>query len=628
MSFIRKICLFFKVLFHGIIWLFFGRNVRKFLKIWSTYKYGGIRLCWERAKEKFRTIYYPYDHKRNQLTDTQSDFLFKKFKKKPLISIITPVYRIDTKWLEKCINSVAEQHYSNWELILVDDASGRADIEELLKSRASQDERIIVVTLERNSGIAAATNFGIQHAKGEFIGFLDHDDELTPDALTWIIWAVNKYPEALWFYSDEDKISPKDKCYGPHFKPDFSPELLLSNMFTCHFSVYSTRIINQVKGIRLGFDGAQDHDLALRVSEIVPANKIIHIPRILYHWRSIPGSAALFTGEKPKAPESGRKAVREALERRNLKGSVTSNKICPTLYQIEFQPQNYPDVSIIIPTRNSLSLLRKCLDSLRVKTNYPNYEVIVIDNQSSEPKFLEYIRQQQSDGLIKVIRYDKPFNHSEMNNIAVKSVNSELVVFMNNDIEIITDNWLEQLVATVTLEKNLACVGCLLLYGNKTVQHGGIILGIHGLAGHSHQYIYGELPGYNCRLQALQEISAVTAALLIVKKSAFEKVGGFLSNKYPTLLNDVDLCLRFRKEGFRCLYNPMVRAYHHESKTRPIKAKDLEYREIFRKEYCGILQNDPFYNPSLSLDNQVFEGFRAFSPEEQIPELAEFDKKR
>jgi O-antigen biosynthesis protein len=618
---------FFNVLFRGIVWLPFGRNVRKFSKVWSTYKQGGLRLCWARAKEKFGNAQFPYESNANQLSVGQSEFLIESFKNKPLISIITPVYNVDTKWLRKCIESAAKQYYKNWELILVDDASQSDEIKQTMESLANEDNRIRVYFLEKNSGIAAATNFGISHAKGEFVGFLDHDDELTPDALTLIVWSINEYPDALWFYSDEDKISHDDKCYEPYFKPDFSPELLLANMFTCHFSVYHTKVLKQVGGLRLGFDGAQDHDLALRISEIVPAGKIIHVPRVLYHWRSISGSAAMYADEKPLASESGRKAVTEALQRRGVKGNVTSNKLRKTIYMIDFQPKSFPEVTIIIPTRNSLTLLKNCLNSLRRNTKYPNYKVLVIDNQSDDIEFLDYIRQKQSEDSIKVIKYDKPFNHSEMNNIAAESVDSELVVFMNNDIEMISENWLEQLVGTVNIDRTIACAGCLLLYKNKTVQHGGIILGLQGLAGHAHQYILGELPGYNGRLQTLQEMSAVTAALMIVKKDVFEKICGFHADRYPTLLNDVDLCLRFRKAGYRCIYNPIVKAYHYESKTRPIMANEHEYREKFKKEYGEILMNDPFYNPNLSLNNAQFQDFRPFPITEQIPALAKSVKK-
>ncbi len=270
-------------------------------------------------------------------------------------SIIVPVYKVDKKWLNKCIYSVIDQHYKNWELILVDDASGSQELTELMHSMALKDDRIRTYELKNNSGIAVVTNFGIQQARGKFIGFLDHDDEITPDALTWITWSLNKNPEALWLYSDEDFITTTGQCHSPHFKPDFSPELLLSNMFTCHFSVYAAHILNEAGGIREGFDGSQDHDLALRISEIIPKEKIIHIPRVLYHWRELPDSTSIGITAKPKAPFAGRKAVAEALQRRKINGKITSYKLRATIYQVEFDPSEFPKVSVIIPTKNSIS---------------------------------------------------------------------------------------------------------------------------------------------------------------------------------------------------------------------------------------------------------------------------------
>jgi len=622
---IKKLLRGFSILVRAIWWLLVGPHRRKLAKVWATYKFDGIKLCWYRAIEKFGAIRrnFPYEACQSQLSPSQSEYILARCSNQPLLSIVVPVYKVDPKWLGKCICSVVGQHYRNWELILVDDASQKEDLKQLMNGWALRDNRIHVCYLEQNSGIAGATNFGIKQTRGEFIGFLDHDDELTPDALTWIMWTLNKHPDAVWLYSDEDKISPNGKYHTPYFKPDFSPEFLLSNMYTCHFSVYSARILNEVRCTRQGFEAAQDHDLALRVSEIVRRDQVIHIPRIIYHWRTIPGSAAMSIEEKPLAPIAGQKAVEEALRRRNLKGYVTSNKLCPTLYQIKFQPTSFPKVSIMIPTKNSLSLMKRCLNSLRSRTNYPNYSIVVIDNQSNDEFFLKFIAEEQSKGLLKVIKYDKPFNHSDMNNIAVKNTDSDFVVFMNNDVDIITDDWLEQLVATINMDTSIAAVGCLLLYANGTVQHGGIILGLNGSTGHSHQYIHCELPGYFGRLHCLQEVSAVTAALIIVKRSAFEMVGGFRSDKYPTLCNDVDLCIRLRQKGFRCIYNPMVRAIHHESKTRPIPPKDFLYKKILVDDHSEIIMNDPFYNPNLALDNEQFCGFRPFPIEEQIPELIE-----
>jgi len=557
----------------------------------------------------------------NQLSYFQSAYLLGQLSNKPLLSIVVPVYKVEPKWLEKCITSVVRQYYKNWELILVDDASLKNDLKRLMNTWASQDKRIRVYYLQKNLGIAGATNFGIKQARGEFIGFLDHDDELTPDALTWIVWAINKNPQASWFYSDEDKVSEEGRCHLPYYKPDFSPEFLLSNMYTCHFSVYSAKILNEVGGLRRGFEGSQDHDLALRLSETVHRENVIHIPRILYHWRELPGSTAKTIEAKPKAALAGIKAVAEALTRRNLKGKVSSHQVCPTLYQIELQPSEFPKVTIIIPIKNALPLLRKCIHSIREHTNYPNYEILIIDNESDDLRVKEYLAVKSSNNHLRVIQYNKPFNHSEINNIAVKSVDSEFVAFMNNDVEILSDNWLEQLVASVNIDQSIACVGTLLLYQNRTVQHAGIILGVIGIVGHAFKYVPFESGSYGGRLHCLQEMSGVTAALSLVRRSAFEALGGFNSDRYPTSYNDVDLCIRLRKRGFRCLYNPMVRAIHYESGTRPITPDVFDYEKKLWEDYAEILKNDPFYNPNLAIDNEQFSGFRPFPVEEQIAEL-------
>jgi GT2 family glycosyltransferase len=625
---IKKIVQHFSILLRALCWFIFAPHRRKFAKVWVTYKFGGIRLCWSRAVENFgisrRNL--QYDASRNRLSRLQSEYILSRCHNKPLISILTPVYKVDKKWLDKCICSVINQHYTNWELILVDDASEKDDLKQLMAVYASQDKRVKEYHLKKNLGIAGATNFGIKQSKGEFIGFLDHDDELTPDALTWILWAINRHPDAYWFYSDEDKISENGECYDPYFKPNFSPELLLSNMFTCHFSVYSAKMLTKVEGLRAGFEGAQDHDLALWLSEIVPREKIIHIPCVLYHWRSTQDSAAMSIEAKPDAVSAGRKAVAEALKRRSLRGEVSSHKLYPWVYQISFQPSAFPKVSIIIPTRNSLPLIQRCIDSVRQHTNYPNYEFLIINNSPDGAEFLEYIKAKQSENNIRLVHYDKPFNHSEMNNIAVSLVDSEFVVLMNNDIEVVSNKWLEQLVAIAQSDESIGMVGGLLLYPDGKVQHGGMILGIVGIVGHAHKFVDSKMPGYFGRLHALQEMSGVTAALALVRRSAFEAVGGFNSERYPTSFNDVDFCIRLRKKGYRCLYNPTVKAIHYESKTRPITSEELNYRKRLVDDYSEILMNDPFYNPNLALDNEQFRGCRPFHLEDQIPELCHVKK--
>ena len=549
----------------------------------------------------------------NQLMRDQAEHLQDSLERQPRISIVVPVYRIEPRWLDLCIGSVVNQYYRNWELVLVDDCSREPALTELMADWAAREDRIRLVPLEENQNISGATNAGIKNASGEFIGFLDHDDELTPDALTWIIAYLNRHPEARWFYSDEAIISPEGQCLNLHLKPDYSPEFLLSAMYTCHLSVYAADLIREVGGMRLGFEGSQDHDLALRISEKIRRDQVVHVPRVLYLWRAVESSTAADVDCKPNAVIAGRRAVEEALGRRGIRGSVLSSPYCSSMYQIKLQPQRFPAVSIIIPTKNGLSDLTTCLDSLHKKTQYPDYEVIVIDNQSDDPQVLAYLDREQQAGRLRVLRYREPFNHSAMNNLAVASSESEYVVFMNNDVDLISQAWMETLIATAELDPSIAGVGAKLLYPDNAVQHGGILLGICGLAGHAHRFAEDEDPGYLCRANLLNEFSGATAALLLMRKSAFEEVGGFDELLFPTSFNDVDLWLRLQAAGYRCLYNPFVKAYHYESKSRKTpRPMETEYENRLKEKWKTELANDRFYNPNLGLDNELFFNHRPY----------------
>ena len=593
-------------------------------KAWAVFRMNGLRACWDLAKYKFSPSRDYYKDATNRLSAGQAEFLQAKFATTPKISIVIPIYKIALQWLEKCITSVVRQYYPNWELILVDDASHQEDITQLMKTWADRDERIRFFKLEQNRGIAGATNFGLEQAQGEYVGFLDHDDELTPDALTWVVWTLQKHPDALWLYSDEDKISENGQRSLPYFKPDYSPEFLLANMYTCHFSVYHNDLLKKAGYLREGFDGAQDHDLALRISEMVTREQVVHIPRILYHWRMLASSTSGDLAIKPQAISAGRRAVAQALQRRNINGRVESYRPVPSVYQIEFTPSTTPKISIIIPSKNAVNLLRKCINSIHAHTQYPNFDIIVIDNASGDPDALAYLNAESAAGKLKVVPYDKPFNHSDMNNIAVAHTDAELILLLNNDIEIISDKWLEQMVGTMELSRDIAAVGALLYYPNRTIQHSGIILGIRGRAGHAHKRLSCEISGYFHRIPSLQEFTAVTAALIMIKQKCFQAIGGFNAQDYPTSYNDVDLCLRLRQKGYRCIYNPMIRAFHHETATRVVLGgKEEVYWSLLEQDHAKLAQNDPFYNPNLSLQNEQFCGYRPFPVTDQIPELLE-----
>ena len=321
----------------------------------------------------------------------------------------------------------------------------------------------------------------------------------------WVALYLNRRPDAVWLYSDEAVMCPDGQCLNLHLKPDFSPEFLLSAMYTCHLSVYSAELVREAGGMRRGFEGSQDHDLALRIAEKISREQVVHIPRILYCWRAVESSTAADVDCKPHAQVAGRRAVEEALQRRGIRGSVGPSPYCSSMYEIKLEPKRFPAVSIIIPTKNGLADLRTCLDSLHKKTQYPNYEVIVIDNQSGDPPVLAYLKEEQQKGRLRVLPYREEFNHSAMNNRAVASSESEYVVFMNNDVELISEAWLETLIATAELDPSIAGVGAKLLYPDKTVQHGGVVLGICGLAGHAHRFAEDDDPGYLCRANLLNE---------------------------------------------------------------------------------------------------------------------------
>jgi GT2 family glycosyltransferase len=520
------------------------------------------------------------------LTPAAAAELMSGFDLRPRISIVTPVYRIAPDLLDECIASVASQYYPDWELVLVDDGSERPELTALMTGWANRDERIRLGQMERNSGIAAATNAGLEAAGGEYVAFLDHDDELTPDALTRIVEAINANPAAKWLYSDEAVVSASGRLLGVRNKPGYDPCLLLAQMYTCHLSVYSSALIEEVGGLRAGFEGSQDHDLALRAAERVSREEVRHVPHVLYRWRATGTSTASSLSAKPMAAAAGRRAVGDALVRRGVGGDVRSWPPSPTVYMIAPAPRATPAVTVIVPTRNRLDLLAPCLESLRSRTAYPEHEVLVIDHESDDPETLSYLQREAAAGRLRVMPYRGSFNHSEMNNRAVNSVDSELVVLMNNDVEMSSDAWLENMVGTLQLDDAIAAVGALLSYPNNRVQHAGMGFGDHGLVEHRLWGLYDGDAGPWGMLQSLQEQPALTAALLLLRRSAFTAVGGFRADRYPAAGNDFDLCMRLRQGGHRCVYNPVIRALHRESASRrPWGREEIRGYRRLRKDW-------------------------------------------
>jgi glycosyltransferase involved in cell wall biosynthesis len=529
---------------------------------------------------------------------------------KPLISVVMPVYNPPLNLLEDAIRSVQGQLYSNWELCIADDASTDTAVHTLLQRYAYMDSRIKVVFRKRNGHISAASNSALDLVKGEFVALLDNDDLLREHALFWVADAIVTNPDAGLIYSDEDKIDQTGRRYDPYFKPDWNPDLFLSHNMICHLGVYSTDLIRQLGGFREGYEGAQDYDLALRFTEQLSNHQIVHIPRVLYHWRSHPGSTAQAGSEKNYALLAGERALNDHFARTKItaKAELQDYGMYRTRYHI---PAPAPLVSLIIPTRNGLDLIKQCVDSIFSKTTYKNYEIIVVDNNSDDPNALAYFASLHEDTRIRIIRDERPFNYSALNNAAVNNARGEYVGLINNDIEVISPEWLEEMMG-LAIKPDVGVVGARLWYPNDMLQHGGCITGIGGVAGHSHKHLPRGQFGYFARAQLIQTLSVVTAACLVVKKSIYQEVGGLDETNLKVAFNDVDFCLRVREAGYRNVWTPYAELYHHESATRgsddtPEKQLRFSDEVLYMKSRWGdALINDPAYNPNLTLDYEDF----------------------
>lgn len=533
--------------------------------------------------------------------------------RRPLISLVLPVYNPPEKWLRHAIQSVLGQHYSNWELCIADDCSTAPHVREVLEEYRRRDPRIKVVYRERNGHISAASNSALELVSGDFVALLDHDDELTSDALLWVAEEINRHPDVALIYSDEDKLTVEEERREPYFKPEWNPDLLLSQNYICHLAVYRTDLLRSLGGFRVGFEGAQDYDLVLRYIERIAPEQICHIPRILYHWRAIPGSTAHITEEidaKPYALDAAIRAIDEHLKRVGTAAEVSEDEIARGSYRVRYAlPEEKPLVSLIILTRNGLALVRQCVTSIVEKTLYKPYEILIVDNGSDDPDTLAYLRQLQEQGVARVVRDDTPFNFPALNNRAVQEAKGSIIGLLNNDIEVISPDWLGEMVSHA-LRPQIGAVGARLWYPDDTLQHGGVIL-VGGVAGHAHKNLpRGEL-GYARRAVLVQNYSAVTAACLILRKEVYLEVGG-MDEKLAVAFNDVDFCLRILKAGYRNLWTPYAELYHHESATRgfedtPAKKARFDGEIRFMRERWGeLLDNDPAYNPNLAFDREDF----------------------
>jgi O-antigen biosynthesis protein len=528
----------------------------------------------------------------------------------PLISIIVPVYNPEQKFLEQAIASVIEQIYPHWELCLVDDCSSKTHVKNTLESYRQQDPRIKVVYHQQNQHICRASNTALEIATGEYIALLDHDDRLAPHALSEVVKLLNQHPEADFIYSDEDKIDTENIHQDPFFKPDWCPDSMLSRMYTCHLGVYRRSLMQEIGGFRVGFEGSQDYDLVLRLTE--KTNHIFHLPQVLYHWRIHPQSTAGDADAKPYAILAGQKAIQEAIARRQEPGRVVMHPDFAGVYTVRYDLPERKLVSIIIPTKDLADTLDTCLKSIFAQTTYPHYEVIVIDNGSVEPKTSQCLKywQEQEPQRFRSYNYDIPFNYSQINNYAVEQAQGDYLLFLNNDTEILTSDWIEAMVEQ-SQRKSIGAVGSLLLYLDNTVQHAGVVMGIGGVAGHSHKNFPAAAPGYLAQLASINNYSAVTAACLMCRREVFEQVGGF-ETELAIAFNDVDFCLKLVSCGYRNLYLPHVVLYHYESKSRGSEdtlikqarfAQEVDY--IIQK-WSAICDRDPCYNPHLSKNHDDY----------------------
>jgi GT2 family glycosyltransferase len=516
---------------------------------------------------------------------------------RPLVSILTPVYDIREEWLRACIESVRAQVYDRWELCLVDDASTRPHVWRVLQEYGALDPRIRVERSERNGGIVAASARCLALAQGQFVALLDHDDELAPEALFEVARAIGENPQLDVLYSDEDKLDTRGRREEPFFKPDWSPDLLLSYNYACHLSVIRRSLAVEVGGFRDGFDGSQDHDLLLRATE--RARSVGHVPKVLYHWRKVPGSTAAAHDAKPAAFEASRRAVEDALARRGIAGVATMPS--PGVVRVRREIADPPLVSIIVPTRDRSDLMRTLVDSLESKTAYRNWELVVIDNASSELESVAYLAE--LGRRHRVVRDESPFNWSAINNLGVRSAAGRVLLFLNNDIEVRDGEWLDALVEHA-VRPEVGAVGAKLLYPNGTIQHAGVVLGIGAVAGHAFKHFPGDSTGYFGQGAAIRNVSAVTGACLMVRRDAFDEVGGF-DERLRVAFNDIDFCLKLRARGYLNIYTPYATLVHHESATRKALHPPAD-EALMLERWRDVLANDPFYSPHLTREHEDY----------------------
>jgi len=566
------------------------------------------------SSEYDRNDYAEWIRRYDTLTDESRAAMYTRIgglAHQPLISVVMPTYNPKPEWLIAAIESVRHQIYPHWELCIADDASTNQEIRRVLERYAETDSRIKVVFREQNGHISAASNSAIELATGEWIALLDNDDVLPEQALFWVAQSINNHPQARLIYSDEDKLNDGGRRHAPYFKCDWNPDLFYcQNMFS-HLGVYEAKLVKHIGGFRVGFEGAQDYDLALRCIEHIDPAQIIHIPHVLYHWRVHVESTASSAEAKPYAMLAGERALNEHFQRQEIAAKA---KLVGCGYRIRYSlPDQPPLVSLIIPTRNGLNLIKQCIASIFAKTAYKNYEILIVDNNSDDPETLGYFASLAGDNRIRILRDERPFNYSALNNAAVQQARGEYLGLINNDIEVISPEWLDEMMG-LAIQPGVGAVGARLWFPRGTIQHGGIILGMGAsrIAGHAHYQIPRGNHGYFGRASLINSFSAVSAACLVVQKAIYQEVCGLNETNLTVAFNDVDFCLRLKEAGYRNVWTPYAELYHHESATRGYEdspEKQLRFQNevlYMQKRWGNLLMNDPAYSPNLTLDHEDF----------------------
>ncbi len=563
----------------------------------------------KKAMKYFGTESFPTPEERIKQQET-------KFERPVKISILVPLYNTPQAFLTQMIDSVKEQTYENWELCLADGSDDlHSDVGEKCLEYVAGDanKRIVYKKLEKNEGISGNTNACLKLATGEYLGLFDHDDILHPCALYEYVKAINEQ-SADFIYCDEITFKSGDinNMLVMHFKPDYAPDNLRANNYICHFSVFARGLLDGTELFRTRFNGSQDHDMILRLTD--RAKKVVHVPKPLYYWRSHAGSVASGIDAKPYAVNAAMGAVSEHLINHGFKNfKIESTRAFETIFRIRYQIPGNPKVSIVIPNKDHVNELRRCVSSILSKTTYDNYEIVIVENNSDSSEIFDYYRELEKDDRITLVTYDKEFNYSAVNNLGVQNTTGEYLVLLNNDTEIITGNWLEELLMYAQRD-DVGAVGGKLYYADNTIQHAGVVIGLgaHRTAGHTHYRQPRQNLGYMGRLCYAQNVSAVTGACLMVKKSLYRELGG-LDEDFRISLNDVDFCLRLREKNLLNVFTPFAELYHYESISRGLddhgeKAKRYnEESERFRKKWEDVLEKgDPYYNPNFTLDKSDF----------------------